>query len=256
MHPEFITIGSVTIHMYGLMIMLGAITGYFYMSRTSEKELGIAPEKIQNLAIIIIVAAFVGGKLLFYFEKPSYYFSSWDNMARNFRTGFVFYGSLLFALPAIVWYFRKQKFPVWPMLDRIAITGAIIHAFGRMGCFFAGCCYGKPTDSFLGLTFTDPLSKAEPLHTPLHPTQIYEVVNILIILVVLLMLKRHKRLEGRLIFVYVTLYAVGRSIVEIFRGDIARGFIIDGMLSHSQFISILIVAVALLAYYFGYKKKA
>ena len=255
MHPEFITIGSLTIHMYGLMIMLGAITGYFYLSRTSKKELGIEPEKIQNLAIIIIVAAFVGGKLLFYLEKPSYYLTSWDNMARNFRTGFVFYGSLLFALPAIVWYFRKQKFPVWAMLDLIAITGAIIHAFGRMGCFFAGCCYGQPTDSFLGITFTDPMSKARPLHTALHPTQIYEVVNILIVLVVLVMLKRHKRLEGRLIFVYVTLYAVGRSIVEIFRGDVARGFIIDGVLSHSQFISILIVAAALIAYYFGYKRK-
>ena len=113
MHPEFITIGSLTIHMYGLMIMLGAITGYFYLSRTSKKELGIEPEKIQNLAIIIIVAAFLGGKLLFYLEEPSYYLTSWDNMAGNFRTGFgIGDGSLLFALPAIVWYFRKQKFPV------------------------------------------------------------------------------------------------------------------------------------------------
>ena len=99
------------------------------------------------------------------------------------------------------------------------------------------------------------MSKARPLHTALHPTQIYEVVNILIVLVILVMLKRHKRLEGRLIFVYVTLYAVGRSIVEIFRGDVARGFIIDGVLSHSQFISILIVAAALIAYYFGYKQQ-
>jgi phosphatidylglycerol---prolipoprotein diacylglyceryl transferase len=256
MHPEFITIGSLTIHMYGLMIMLGAITGYIYMSRVSKRELGIEPEKIQNLAVIIIVAAFVGGKLLFYLEKPSYYFSSWDHITSNFRTGFVFYGSLLFALPAIVWYFRKQKFPVWPMLDRIAITGAIIHAFGRMGCFFAGCCYGQPTDSIFAITFTDPMSKARPMHTALHPTQLYEVFYILIVLVTLLMLKRYKRLEGRLIFVYVTLYAVGRSIIEIFRGDIARGFIIDGWLSHSQFISILIVIAAGVAYYFGYKKKA
>ena len=95
--------------MYGLLIMLGAITGYFYLSRTSKKELGIAPEKIQNLAIIIIVAAFVGGKLLFYLEKPSYYLTSWDNMARNFRTGFVFYGSLLFALASHCLVFPQAK---------------------------------------------------------------------------------------------------------------------------------------------------
>ncbi|MFT6866975.1 MAG: phosphatidylglycerol:prolipoprotein diacylglycerol transferase [Cyclobacteriaceae bacterium] len=255
MHPELFTIGSLTIHTYGFMIMLGAIMGYFYMSTVSAKELGIPSDKIQNLAIIIIVSAFVGGKLFFYFEKPGYYFSSWDLMANNFRTGFVFYGSLLFAIPAIVWYFRKEKFPLWPMLDRIAITGAIIHVFGRMGCFFAGCCYGVPTDSFLGITFSNPESQAKPLHTALHPTQLYEASMILGILVILYMMKRHKRLEGRLIFVYVTLYAVGRSIIEIFRGDLARGFIIEGVLSHSQFISILVVATAAIAYFVGYKRK-
>ncbi|MEO9475335.1 MAG: prolipoprotein diacylglyceryl transferase [Cyclobacteriaceae bacterium] len=254
MHPELFSIGSLTIHTYGFMIMMGALVGYFYMSTTAKKELGIESEKIQNLAILIIVAAFVGGKLLFYLEDPKHYFSSWDAMARNFRTGFVFYGSLLFAIPTAVWYFRKEKFPLWPMLDRVAITGCIIHAFGRMGCFFAGCCYGKPTDGTLGVTYTDEASQAEPLHTALHPTQLYSVTMILIILVVLIMLKRHGRLQGRLIFVYVTLYAAGRAIIEIFRGDIARGFIIEGWLSHSQFISILVVAAAGIAYFVGYRK--
>ncbi len=255
MHPELFTIGGLTIHTYGFMIMLGAIMGYLYMSTVSARELGITSDKIQNLAIIIIVAAFIGGKLFFYFEKPGYYFSSWDHMAKNFRTGFVFYGSLLFAIPAIVWYFRKEKFPLWPMLDRIAITGCIIHAFGRMGCFFAGCCYGVPTDSFLGMVFSDPESQAKPLNTALHPTQLYSVTMISIILVTLLMLKRHHRLEGRLIFVYVTMYAAGRAIIEIFRGDLARGFIIGDWLSHSQFISILVILAAGVAYYLGYNKK-
>ncbi|MFY0600110.1 MAG: prolipoprotein diacylglyceryl transferase [Cyclobacteriaceae bacterium] len=256
MHPEFFSIGGMTIHTYGFMIMMGALMGYIYMSRVAKKELGITSDKIQNLAIIIIVSAFVGGKLFFYFEKPGYYFSSFDNMANNFRTGFVFYGSLLFAIPAIVWYFRKEKFPLWPMLDRIAIMGAIIHLFGRMGCFFAGCCYGLETDSFLGITFSDPHSQAKPLHAALHPTQLYEATMILGILIVLVMMKRHKRLENRLIFVYVTLYAIGRSVIEVFRGDLARGFIIEDVLSHSQFISILVVAAAAIAYFVGYKRKS
>lgn len=254
MHPELFSIGGMTIHTYGFMIMLGAIFGYIYMSTSVRKELNIQSEKIQNLAILIIVAAFVGGKLLFYLEKPGYYFSSWENMANSFRTGFVFYGSLLFAIPTVVWYFKKEKFPLWPLLDHIAITGAIIHAFGRMGCFFAGCCYGKETESFLGISFTDASSQAKPLHTDLHPTQLYSVAMILTILVILVMLKRHGRLAGRLIFVYVTLYAAGRSIIEIFRGDLARGFIIEGWLSHSQFISILVIAAAAVAYSVGYKK--
>lgn len=249
MHPELFHIGSFTIHTYGFMIMVGAMLGYLYMSSRAKEELGIAPEKIQNLAILIIVAAFVGGKLFFYFEKPSYYFNPPSNMLKGLRTGFVFYGSLLFAIPTTVWYFKKHKWPVYPMLDRMAITACIIHFCGRLGCFFAGCCYGKPTDSALGITFTDPQSQA-PLDTALHPTQLYSATMIGCILVTLWMFKRHKRFEGQLFLVYIVLYALGRGIVEIFRGDVRRGFIIDGILSHSQLISLIMIGIAIFSYYY------
>lgn len=248
MHPELFNIGNFTIHTYGFMIMLGAVSGFLYMSYSVKKEMGIERDKIQNLAILIILSAFIGGKLFFYLENPAYYFDSWANMKKNFRTGFVFYGSLLFAIPTVIWYFRKEKWPIWPLLDRIAITACIIHAMGRMGCFFAGCCHGVPTDLPWGVTFTDPLSQAEPLHTALHPTQLYSSFLILTILVILFMLKRHQRFDGQLFFVYIILYATGRGIIEIFRGDEARGYIIDGIISHSQFISIAVILVTLFIY--------
>lgn len=254
MHPELITIGNFTIHTYGFMIMMGAILGYFYMSKTVKNELNIPTDKIQNLAIIIILAAFVGGKFLFYLEKPGFYFNPPSNMVKNFRTGFVFYGSLLFAIPATVWYFRKEKWPLWPMMDRLAITACIIHFCGRLGCFFAGCCYGVPTESFLGITFTDPKAQAKPLHTALHPTQLYEATLIGGTLILLYMLKRYDRLSGKLFFVYVIIYASGRSIIEIFRGDVRRGYIVEGILSHSQFISLLLIIFALGYYFFKMRK--
>jgi len=255
MHPELFKIGSFTIHTYGLMIMLGATLGYFYMTYSVKKDLNIPAEKIQNLAIMIIVAAFIGGKLFFYLENPSYYFDSFDNMKRNFRTGFVFYGSLLFAIPLIIWYFRKEKFPVWPLLDRIAVVATIIHGMGRLGCFFAGCCYGIPATIPWAVTFTDANSQAEPLNTPLHPTQLYSAGLIFSILLILLMFKRHKRFEGQLFFIYIILYAIGRGIIEIFRGDEARGYIIDGVLSHSQFISLVVITITIWAY-LKFQKKA
>lgn len=140
------------------------------------------------------------------------------------------------------------------MMDRLAITACIIHFCGRLGCFFAGCCYGIPTDSALGITFTDPLSQAEPLHTALHPTQLYEAALIGSILILLWMLKRHDRLSGKLFFVYVILYASGRSIIEIFRGDVRRGYIIEGVLSHSQFISLLLIGFAIGFYFLKMRK--
>ena len=256
MHPELFSIGDFTVHTYGFMIMIGATLGYFYMSITVKRDLGITSDKIQNLAILIILAAFVGGKVFFYFEDPGYYFGTPSNMFKGFRTGFVFYGSLLFAIPTVIWYFRKQKWPVWPMLDRIAITGCIIHMFGRMGCFFAGCCHGLPTESFLGVTYTDPASQAEPLNVALHPTQLYEVTWIAIVLVILIMMKRHKRFDGQLFFVYIILYSIGRGVIEIFRGDVRRGFIIDGILSHSQLISLVVITVAVISMLILRRKKS
>lgn len=248
MHPELFSIGNFTIHTYGFMIMLGASLGFFYMTYAAKKELGIERDKIQNLAILIIIGAFVGGKLFFFMENPSYYFESFENMKRNFRTGFVFYGSLLFAVPITVWFFKKEKWPLWAMMDRLAIAACIIHAFGRMGCFFAGCCHGTPTDMPWGVTFSHAVSQAEPLNTPLHPTQLYSSFMILSILAVLWMMKRHNRFEGQLFFVYIILYATGRSIIEIFRGDEARGYVIEGIISHSQFISIIVILVTIWVY--------
>ena len=104
MFPELFKIGGQTIYSYGALIAVGAALGFWYISTTAYKELSIPKDKIQTLCILIVLAAFIGGKLLFYFEKPSYYFNPPANMLKNFRTGFVFYGSLLFVIPTAVSY--------------------------------------------------------------------------------------------------------------------------------------------------------
>jgi phosphatidylglycerol:prolipoprotein diacylglycerol transferase len=116
-----------------------------------------------------------------------------------------------------------------------------------MGCFFAGCCYGLPTDGSLYLEFTNELSQA-PLNEHLHPTQLYSVTLLLSIMVVLLMFKRHQRFKGQLFLIYVMFYAVGRAVIEIFRGDEARGYIIEDILTHSQLISLLLVGATIWYY--------
>ena len=249
MFPKLFEFGPLEIYSYGFMIMLGAFSGFTFLKRAAKKELDIPVDKIQTLGLLIILGAFVGGKIFFYMEKPSFYFNPPSNMLHNFRTGFVFYGSLLTALPLCYWYFRKEKWPVWPMMDLLAITGVIIHLFGRMGCFLAGCCYGLPTNAAWGVTFTHEHSKARPLFEALHPTQLYSVTLLGSILIILLMFKRHKRFEGQLFFIYLMLYAAGRAIIEVFRGDLRRGFVIEDWVSHSQFISLVIIAVVGWMYY-------
>lgn len=253
MYPKLFEIFGQQMYSYGFMISLGTVFGWAFTSYHAKKQFNIHPEKITNLLLFIFIAAFIGGKVFFYFEDPSYYFSEPSRMFKNVGSGFVFYGSLLFSIPVLLWYLRKEKLPLLPMLDIMAVTAVIAQFFGRAGCFMAGCCYGKETHSDFGIVFTNPDSSA-PIDVSLHPSQLYSMGMLLTIGLILLYLGRKKMFSGQLFLIYLMMYAFGRSILEIFRGDLARGFIIDDVLSHSQFISLLII-VGVGVVYFYLKRK-
>lgn len=246
MHPILFEAGPVTIYTYGFCIAIGALLGFSYMAWQGKVQFGTTFDQSNTLFILLITAGVVGGKLFVIFEKPAYYLSHFGKLFSG--SGFVFYGSLLLCIPTMIWFFRKNKIPVLAMLDVIAVVTCIVHAFGRLGCFMAGCCYGIPTDSFFGVVFSNPACQAEPLNTPLHPTQLYEASFIFLLLFSLLILKRKKQFDGQLFLLYLIVYAIGRGVIELFRGDLQRGFVIDGILSNSQFISLLVIAAALYFY--------
>lgn len=228
------------------MIAMGTIAGVAYMAIRGKKDVGLTFDQANSLFLFIFLAAFLGGKAFLFFEDIPYYL----NHPRKLLTGrgFVFYGSFLFAIPTMLLFFRKHKLLTYAMLDVMAVTTCLVHMFGRIGCFMAGCCYGKPTDSALGITFTDPACQAQPLHTSLHPTQLYEAFYIFLVMLVLFFLRTRKKFYGQLFLVYLMLYAVGRFVMEYFRGDLGRGFIIRTYVSHSQFIALLIFAIVLFVY--------
>ena len=121
-------------------------------------------------------------------------------------------------MPTLIWYFKKEKLPLYKMLDVMAITTCLVHMFGRLGCFMAGCCYGKPTDSFLGVVFTDPACQA-PLNASLFPTQLMEAFYILLVMVVLLLIRNTRTFYGQLFLLYLIFYAIGRFVLEYFRKE-------------------------------------
>ena len=150
MHPILFKIGSFTIYTYGFCIAVGALLGFAFMYWQGKKQYGITFDQSNNLFILLVIAGVVGGKLFMIFEDPSLYFSQPKKLFSG--SGFVFYGSLLTAIPVMLWYFRKIKVSVLGMLDVMAAVTCIVHGFGRVGCFMAGCCYGLPTDGFLSVT--------------------------------------------------------------------------------------------------------
>lgn len=236
------------------MIAVGVVAGVAYMAIRGKREVGLTFDQANNLFLLIFVAAFVGGKVFLFFENPARYVSAPGELVTG--SGFVFYGSFLFAVPTMLWYFHKQKLPRYQMLDIMAITTCLVHMFGRVGCFFAGCCYGKPTESAFGVIFSDPACQANPLNTPLYPTQLMEAGYILLVMVFLLSIRSRKQFHGQMFLLYIMLYAVGRFVLEYFRGDSARGFIVEDFVSHSQGIAILMGAVSLFFYWWWSRRNA
>lgn len=245
---RFIFPDSFTIYSYGSLIALGALLGFFYTAWQAKKQLNVSFDNTNELILFILISAVVGGKFFIIFEDFQGFLNDPMNVIRNFSQGFVFYGSLLFAIPTMLIFFKVKKIPTLPMLDIMAITACIVHGTGRIGCLMAGCCHGLPHDGFLSVIFTDPVCQAQPLNTPLHPTQIYSMILIYGIMVFLLFMARHKKFNGQLFLSYLMLYSTGRIIIETFRGDISRGYVIQDFLTNSQFISIMVVGVALYFY--------
>jgi phosphatidylglycerol:prolipoprotein diacylglycerol transferase len=246
MHPVLFEFFGVNIYSYGFFIAVGAIAGVAYMAVRGKKDVGLTFDQANSLFLVIFLAALIGGKIFLFFEDMSFYLQHPGRLVTG--RGFVFYGSFLFAVPAMMIFFRKNKLPTYARLDVMAVTTCIVHVFGRIGCFMAGCCHGKKTDSFLAVTYTDQACRANPLNTPLHPTQLYEATFILIVMVFLLYLRDRKKFFGQLFLLYLILYAAGRFILEYLRGDQERGFLLNGLISHSQLIAMFIIAVVAFTY--------
>ncbi|HCM76595.1 MAG TPA: prolipoprotein diacylglyceryl transferase [Cytophagales bacterium] len=242
MYPILFEVGPIVIYSYGFFIAVGALVGLTYMAYQGKKQFQTTYDQSNALFIYIVVAAYLGGKVFFFFENPTYYIRHLSKVFSG--NGFVFFGSLLFAIPTMLWFFRKHRIPVLPMLDIMGIVTCIVHGLGRIGCFLSGCCHGKPTDSFLNVVFTNPVCQAEPLNTPLHPTQLYEAGFLFSLMIFLLWLKANKKFDGQVFLTYLIVYSVGRSLLELLRGDEERGYVIQNLVSHSQFISLLVICIS------------
>jgi phosphatidylglycerol---prolipoprotein diacylglyceryl transferase len=245
MFPILFEFAGLKVYAYGLMIGLGILLGVTYIFRSGKREIGLTDPLVNKLLIYLVAAAVIGGKVLLFFEAPARYLAQPALLVSG--NGFVFYGSLLFCFAVLHWFIKKNKLPYRHTLDLVAITTCIVHVFGRMGCFLAGCCYGSAHEGWLSVVYTNPASPA-PLHCPLHPVQLYEVAGIATVFLILLIVKRNKQFQGQVFACYLLLYPLVRFVTEMFRGDEARGYLFNGLLSHSQFISVLIFAVGIYLY--------
>ncbi len=242
MHPEFIRLGPLDIHTYGVFVAIGFILGLAVATRRARHE-GIDPERITDLGAWLILAGMLGGKLFHIIFFWNDFISAWhEEGVRSLREGFVFYGGFIVASLTAVAYTTVKKLPFFRVADIFAPSIALGHAFGRMGCFFNGCCYGKPCSLPWAVTFPPPHIMAG---IPVHPTEIYETLGNLAIFAGLSAIYRHKRADGQIWWLYILSYGVLRFIVEFFRGDYDTHYF--GVLTLGHLVAMVMIAVAAVA---------
>lgn len=246
MHPILLHLGDTAIHSYGAAGALGFLLVCAVAMARGRSE-GIPRERIADVIFWTALVALAGSRILFLIQNPGHADTLWE--AVNLRAGgLVFYGAMIAGLPAASLLILKYELPFFRTWDVFASALPLGHAVSRVGCLLAGCCYGLPADVPWAVTFP-PAQAIAPVGVPLHPTQAYEALLLFGIFGVCNALWRYRRADGQITLAYLVMYAIGRSIIEEFRGDADRGFLLGGVLSTSQALSLVIAAVALVLFF-------
>jgi phosphatidylglycerol:prolipoprotein diacylglycerol transferase len=221
------------------MVAIGFLSSLLLASWLVKRD-GINPERILDLGFICILTGFIGARALFVFTRWQYFSMDPAAIFRVWEGGLVFFGGPIAATPFAIAYLKIRKVPVWKTMDACFPGVAIAHMFGRFGCLAAGCCYGKPTGTDFGIRLYSELVDPALRGIPLYPTQLFEAAALFVLVCGLVWVHLHKKFDGEVAIIYFMAYPIIRSVIEIYRGDLIRGFVIDGVLSTSQFISILV----------------
>ena len=238
MYPKLFSIGNFTIYTYGVLVALGFFVGMQYIVKYSKNIIG--KQQVYDFLFYMILVGIVGARLFYVCLDIPYYLSKPLEIVQVWKGGLVYYGGFIAVLIFTFFYFRNKKVNVIKLMDVFAPALALGHLFGRIGCFFSGCCYGKNTDCFLAIAHK-------------HPTQLYEALGNLIIFFILHTLLKKPHKDGYVFVLYMLLYSVLRFSVEFFRGD-DRGIFIFS-LSPAQNISIIIFMIAMTLIFNMYRNK-
>lgn len=236
MLPTFEVFGF-SVPMFGVMMLCGMLAAFILLSYT-RRYIRFSEDALLSCALWVIILGFVGSKLLFWIVELDQVIADPHYLIETLREGFVFYGSLVGGLVGMWIYAKRAKLPFFAFFDLFCPSLVLAQAFGRIGCFLAGCCYGSPCADSCAIAVTYPPGGAAPSGVPLLPTQLMEAAFLFILTFVLMRILKAKRPFGTVAGWYCVLYGVWRFIIEFYRSD-DRGAV--GALSTSQFIGIGVV---------------
>ena len=241
-----IQIGPLTLHVYGIMTALGYLSA-FIISEIRARKKGMDTDILYGIFWCAVLGGSIGSKLLYYITSIPDILKN-PSILWNFQNGWVVYGGIIGGVLTSLVYCRYKKVDFVKYLDLVLPAVAFAQGCGRIGCFFAGCCYGRETDFPLSFQYWQ--SVYAPNGVKLIPTQIYSSIGDFAIAFVLMAYAKREPGRGKVAAGYCILYSIGRFIIEIFRNDY-RGAI--GFLSTSQLISIFILLIGIAMYIWANK---
>jgi phosphatidylglycerol---prolipoprotein diacylglyceryl transferase len=254
MLPELFRIPGIdfTVNTYGILLAISFLAGLWLAATLGARE-GYEKNKIYDIGLYMLLGELVGSKLLLLVVD-------WQSFIQNpamifkldfIRSAGVFYGGFLGSLSVSFFMANRYKIPWWTLADVCAPGIALGQFSGRLGCFSAGCCWGKPTDYWIGVKFTERAHQLTgvPIDVHLHPVQLYESSLMLLLTIFLLYLLRVRKFRGQVILTYLFTYAIARFTIEFFRAD-PRGALFG--LSTSQLIAGTIAPIAITAFIYKY----
>lgn len=237
-----INIFGKNIPLYGICFFLGILIAVMTATFIAPKR-KLPRYEIIYSAVYIMVGALIGSKLLFIAVTMEMIIKENIPIEAVLRGGFVFYGGLAGGAAGLIIYAKQFKMSVDTFCEIYAAVLPLGHAIGRIGCFFAGCCYGIPYDGLLSCTYQHAIGNT-PCDMPLLPIQLIEATALIMVFVFLIIVFFHTQAKWAVTSTYMILYSVIRFTLEFFRGDKERGYVLS--LSVSQWVSILMLSAAIL----------
>lgn len=243
-----IQIGPLTLHMYGIMIAIGYVSALFICEKRAKKR-DMNTDVLYGIFWCAVIGGALGSKILYYTVNIKDVIAD-PSIILNFQNGWVVYGGIIGGVLASFLYCKIKKVDFVAYLDLVLPAVAFAQGCGRIGCFFAGCCYGRETTSPLGITYWQ--SDFAPNGVKLVPTQIYSSIGDFAMAFLLMAYAKKEPAKGRVAAGYCILYSIGRFVIEIFRNDYRGEY---GPFSTSQLISVFILAIGIVMYVVAGRRK-
>lgn len=247
MRFELLKIGPVTLYSYGFMIAVGILFALFAAEKRAKKY-GLDADCIYSLAIWCLIGGMLGSKLLYLITELKDVIKD-PSLLLDFSNGWVVYGGLIGGILGGFLYCKWKKYSFFQYFDLVMPSIALAQGFGRIGCFLAGCCYGKETHGWFGIAFHN--SPYAPNNVKLIPTQLLSSAADFVHFFILIWFAKRAKADGQVAGLYLILYSIGRFLLEFLRND-PRGNI--SVLSTSQFISLFTLAAGLILFILAGRK--